>query len=60
MVHDLTRGRITSSLLRFALPMMAGNLLQQLYNVADTQIVGCVLGEALAAVGLICMRKRRA
>lgn len=52
MVHDLTRGRITSSLLRFALPMMAGNLLQQLYNVADTLIVGRVLGEeALAAVG---------
>lgn len=61
MVHDLTRGRITSSLLRFALPMMAGNLLQQLYNIADTLIVGRVLGEeALAAVGLICMRKRRA
>lgn len=52
MVHDLTRGRITSSLLRFALPMMAGNLLQQLYNIADTLIVGRVLGEeALAAVG---------
>lgn len=40
---------------------MAGNLLQQLYNVADTLVVGRVLGEeALAAVGLICMRKRRA
>lgn len=52
MIHDLTRGRITSSLLRFALPMMAGNLLQQLYNIADTLIVGRVLGgDALAAVG---------
>lgn len=52
MVHDLTRGRITSSLLLFALPMMAGNLLQQLYNIADTLIVGHVLGrDALAAVG---------
>ena len=52
MIHDLTRGRITSSLLRFALPMMAGNLLQQLYNITDTLIVGRVLGEdALAAVG---------
>ena len=36
----------------FALPMMAGNLLQQLYNIADTLIVGQVLGkDALAAVG---------
>lgn len=52
MTHDLTRGRITSSLLLFALPMMAGNLLQQFYNIADTLIVGRVLGEdALAAVG---------
>ncbi len=40
------------SLLLFALPMMAGNLLQQFYNVADTLVVGRVLGEnALAAVG---------
>lgn len=40
---------------------MAGNLLQQLYNIADTLIVGRVLGEeALAAVGRICMQKRRA
>lgn len=38
--------------MRFALPMMAGNLLQQLYNVADTLIVGQFLGkDALAAVG---------
>ena len=46
MIHDLTRGRITSSLLRFALPMMAGNLLQQLYNIADTLIVERVLGNS--------------
>lgn len=46
MIHDLTRGRITSSLLLFALPMMAGNLLQQLYNIADTLIVGRVLGNS--------------
>ena len=52
MYHDLTRGSITRSLLLFALPMMAGNLLQQLYNIADTLIVGHVLGSnALAAVG---------
>ena len=52
MYHDLTEGKISRSLLLFALPMMAGNLLQQLYNIADTLIVGRVLGSnALAAVG---------
>lgn len=49
---DLINGSITSSMLRFALPLMLGNLLQQCYNIADTLIVGRVLGaEALAAVG---------
>lgn len=48
----LTEGPITPTLLRFALPMMAGNLLQQLYNIADTLIVGRYVGaDALAAVG---------
>ena len=52
MQQDFTTGSITGRLLRFALPMMAGNLLQQLYNVADTLIVGKYLGKnALAAVG---------
>lgn len=52
MYHDLTKGSISRSLLLFALPMMAGNLLQQFYNIADTLIVGRVLGSnALAAVG---------
>lgn len=52
MSLDLTEGGITSRLLRFALPLMAGNLLQQLYNVADTLVVGRFLGaDALAAVG---------
>ena len=45
-------GSITGNLLLFALPLMAGNLLQQLYNVADTWVVGRFLGaDALAAVG---------
>lgn len=49
---DLTNGSIAGSMLRFALPLMLGNLLQQCYNIADTLIVGQVLGaEALAAVG---------
>lgn len=49
---DFTKGNITKNLLKFSLPLMAGNLLQQLYNIADTLIVGRYLGEnALAAVG---------
>ncbi len=49
---DLINGNITKSILRFALPLMFGNLLQQCYNIADTLIVGRVLGaKALAAVG---------
>lgn len=52
MNNDLTTGNITIRLLRFALPLMLGNVLQQLYNVVDTLIVGKVLGaDALAAVG---------
>ena len=49
---DLTKGNITKTLLQFALPMIMGNLLQQMYNVTDTLIVGRYIGrEALAAVG---------
>lgn len=52
MYRDLTKGNITKTIILFALPMIAGNLLQQFYNVADTLIVGQVLGsDALAAVG---------
>lgn len=52
MYRDLTKGNITKTLLLFALPMIAGNLLQQFYNIADTLIVGRFLGrDALAAVG---------
>lgn len=52
MHRDLTTGSITGTMLRFALPMIAGNLLQQFYNIADTLIVGRYLGvQALAAVG---------
>ena len=52
MHRDLTTGSITGTMLRFALPMIAGNLLQQFNNIADTLIVGRYLGvQALAAVG---------
>ena len=50
--YDLTEGSIMNNLLKFAFPIMVGNLLQQMYNIADTLIVGRYLGEnALAAVG---------
>ena len=50
--RNLTEGNITKNLLFFAFPMMAGNLLQQCYNIADTLIVSRFLGaNALAAVG---------
>lgn len=52
MENELTRGPVIKTMLRFALPMILGNLLQQCYNIADTLIVGRFLGEkALAAVG---------
>lgn len=52
MEYNLTEGSITGKLLKFAFPLMIGNLLQQCYNIADTLIVGRFLGaDALAAVG---------
>lgn len=52
MEKRLTTGPIGRSLLAFSLPMILGNLLQQLYNVADTLIVGKTIGPtALSAVG---------
>ena len=48
----LTEGNILKTLLCFSIPMIAGNLLQQIYNIADTIIVGRYIGaDALAAVG---------
>ena len=52
MTKDLTRGTPWKLIVQFALPIMAGNLLQQLYNTADTIIVGNFNGQqALSAVG---------
>ena len=49
---NLTQGPIFQRLVRFSLPMIAGNFLQQIYNLVDTLIVGKYIGaEALAAVG---------
>lgn len=52
MNNELTRGPVMKTMLRFAVPMILGDLLQQCYNIADTLIVGRFLGaDALAAVG---------
>ena len=51
-MKDMTKGSPLKLILLFALPMLLGNLLQQLYNIADAAIVGRFLGaKALAAVG---------
>ena len=48
---DLTEGKVWKVIVRFALPLLDGNLLQQFYNITDSIIVGQFLGkEALAAV----------
>lgn len=50
--NDLTKGNITKGLWSFAIPLMFGNVLQQLYNLVDTWVVGRYVGDnALAAVG---------
>lgn len=49
---DLTTGNVARQILRFSVPMLLGNVFQQLYNIVDSIIVGKYLGkEALASVG---------
>lgn len=51
-MNDLTRGNIFKSLMVFMIPILLANIFQQLYNTADTMIVGHYLGDnALAAMG---------
>ncbi len=51
---NMTRGKPLSLLVRFALPLMLGNIFQQLYTVVDTAIVGRGVGmDALAALGTV-------
>ena len=51
-MKDFTQGNITKLILNFTLPMLLGNVFQQLYNIVDSIVVGKVLGkEALASVG---------
>lgn len=62
MQRSLTKGPITSSILLFALPLMLGNLLQQMYNIADTWVVGRFLGADTLAdiigIGYYLKKKR--
>ena len=52
MTKNLTQGEPAKLILMFTLPLIAGNIFQQLYAFVDTLIVGRFLGvEALAAVG---------
>lgn len=52
MTHDMTKGSPTRLILLFSIPLLIGNVFQQLYSMADTVIVGRVIGwQALAAVG---------
>ncbi|PZX15152.1 putative MATE family efflux protein [Breznakibacter xylanolyticus] len=51
-MKDLTQGHEGRLIIKFALPLVVGNMLQQTYNIVDSIIVGRVLGkEAIAAVG---------
>lgn len=53
-VCDMTKGNATGLLLRFAFPMLIGNIFQQFYNMADSVIVGKFVGSnALGAVGSV-------
>lgn len=53
LAKDMTQGSIWSQLLAFCVPVVVGDLFQQFYQIADTVIVGRLLGvQALAAVGL--------
>jgi putative MATE family efflux protein len=51
-MKDLTKGRESTLIITFALPMLIGNVFQQFYNMVDSWVVGRYVGkEALAAVG---------
>lgn len=51
-MKDLTQGPVAGKIFFFALPMLVGNVFQQLYNIVDTIIIGKYIGtEALAAAG---------
>ncbi len=53
-VVDMTQGNVTKHLLKFTIPLLVGNLVQQFYNIVDSIVVGKYVGsEALGAVGAV-------
>ena len=51
-MKNMTRGNVTKLIMSFAIPVLLGNIFQQFYTMADTMMVGQILGvNALAAVG---------
>ena len=55
-LRDMTEGSIIKQMILFALPLMAGNIFQMLYNTVDSVVVGQYVGkEALAAVNSTTM-----
>ena len=51
-VRDMTQGRPAKLILSFALPLMLGNMFQQMYTMVDTMVVGKFVGvDALASLG---------
>lgn len=54
MITDMTKGSPLKHILLFSVPLLIGNVFQQLYNIADLVIVGRTLGvESFAAVGAV-------
>lgn len=52
MIKDMTSGNPVKLIVLFAVPLLIGNIFQQLYNISDIIIVGRLIGvEALAAAG---------
>lgn len=50
--HDMTQGPVMKHLVSFAVPVIIGNVFQQVYNIVDTAVVGKFLGpDALGAMG---------
>ena len=58
MVKNLTEGKPLNLLFFFALPMVAGNLFQQLYNMVDTAVVGKFVGEGRGGSGRLLLPHR--
>ena len=52
MMKSMTEGKILPEILKFSIPLLLGNIVQQTYNFIDAMIVGRTLGpDALGAVG---------